>query len=154
MTEPVSRIILPKDPFQIGVTPTGEPVWVDPKDLITTPDEKLELKSNMSAAKRAGVVDQMARVVLENATSFMNETFVNTAHEHGVNLLLYAVNGETNPEEVLKWAQKAGYSMIQDGLTSVIKVKDRVIRQMTAEVDSRFALEVSKRVMEMIKTGR
>jgi hypothetical protein len=46
----VVHLKVPKDPFQIGeVVKDGslQPVWVDPKDFIPTPDQKLEQAANM-----------------------------------------------------------------------------------------------------------
>lgn len=40
-------IVYPKDPIQIGVAKDGKPIWIDPKDFILTPDQKVEQRENM-----------------------------------------------------------------------------------------------------------
>ncbi len=135
------KISIPSEPFQIGQTSTGAPIWTDPKDMIMTPDEKLEQRHNMNASKFDGNVEKIANVVLENAQRFISETILNTASSDGVRLFM-----DADPD-FESWMEKAGYNVIQDGLTTVVKVKDRIIRSMTADVDMRFRSAVADRVM-------
>lgn len=145
--------INPKDPFQIGKTPDGKPIWFDPASIQETPTDKLIRADNISKTKREATIQKLAVAVLENAAAFVNETFINTAAAQGVNLLVKSAD-EGDPNLIAEWAIKAGYSFKQDGLTTVILVKDKAVRQMTANVDPRFALDVAKRVMRILKQGR
>lgn len=138
------KIHTPTEPYQIGQTSTGEPIWVDPKDLINTPDENLELKDNLSESQFDGNVEKISAVVVENAHRFISETVLNTADQVGIQLFM-----DTSPE-FEQWMEKAGYNVKQDGLTTVIRLKDRVIRSMTAAVDIRFREAVATRVMERV----
>lgn len=138
------KIYTPTEPYQIGQTSTGEPIWVDPKDLINTPDENLELKDNLGKSQFDGNVEKISAVVVENAHRFISETVLNTADQVGIQLFM-----DTSPE-FEQWMEKAGYNVKQDGLTTVIRLKDRVIRSMTAAVDIRFRKAVAARVMERV----
>lgn len=138
------KLFVPNEPYQIGQTSTGEPIWMDPKDLIQTPDEKLEQRDNMTKSRFHGNVEQIANVVIENAHRFISETVLNTADQQGVRLFMDMDPGFD------QWMAKAGYNVLQDGLTTVIKIKDRVLRSMTADVDIRFREAAAARVMEKI----
>ena len=138
------KIYTPTEPYQIGQTSTGEPIWVDPKDLINTPDENLELKDNLGKSQFDGNVEKISAVVVENAHRFISETVLNTDDQVGIQLFM-----DTSPE-FEQWMEKAGYNVKQDGLTTVIRLKDRVIRSMTAAVDIRFRKAVAARVMERV----
>lgn len=134
------KIILPKDPYQIGVMPNGDPVWVDPKDLIQSPDEKLEQKHNTLASRHAANVDKMAVAVIQNGVAFVEETILNTTQG--------AVF--TDKASLMNWLNQSGYAVIQDGLTTVVKIKGKVLRTMTATIDVRFRGDVSRRVMQTL----
>lgn len=140
------KIHTPKEPYQIGQTADGQPIWVDPKDLINTPDENLELKDNLNKSQFDGNVEKITAVVIENAHRFISETVLNTADSVGVKLFMDMSPGFD------EWMNKAGYNVRQDGLTTVVRLKDRVIRSMTADVDMRFRDAVAARVMERVCT--
>lgn len=143
MKDDRTKIILPSEPYQIGTTADGKPIWTDPKDLIPTPDEKLEQRHNMDASRFDGNVDKIVAVILVNAQRFVAETVIQTADENGLRLL-----HNTDQKGAVEWFVKAGYSAIQDGLTTVVKVKGKVIRSMTASVDARFRDAVAKRIIQ------
>lgn len=139
------KILISGEPYQIGQTSTGEPIWHDPKDMILTPDEKLEQRDNMNKSRMDAAVDKIAEVVIENAHRFISDTVLNTADNRGVELFV-----DMDSERFSEWMQKAGYNVVQDGLTTVIRLKDRVIRSMTANVDVRFQEAVAARVMRKV----
>lgn len=118
---------------------------MEPKDLIPTPDEERERVHNTLAARESNLVHKMASLVLENAGKFIEETFLKTAGHAGVGLYY------NNQDRAFTWALKAGYESIQDGLKTIVKVKGRVIREMTADIEPRYAGVVARKVMEMIK---
>lgn len=141
------KIRLPSEPFQIGTTADGKPIWTDPKDMIQSPDEKLEQRHNMNQNRFDGNVEKIVDVVLRNAQAFVAETVIKTADSTGIRLF-----SESSEKPIEQWMNKAGYRAIQDGLTTVVKVKDRVIRTMTADVDVRFRAAVIKRIMQRIQS--
>lgn len=139
------KIILPKDPYQIGVTPKGEMVWVDPKDFIPTPDEKLEQKDNMLKARFDANMEKIVDAVLRNAEAFTATTVLQTAGPDGMAAF------ERGLEDSAEWTRMAGYSAIQDGLKTIVRVKDRVIRELNADVDIRFREAVVKRINQKMR---
>lgn len=136
---------VPKDPIVLGKMPDGSPIWMEPKDLIPTPEEELERVSNTLSSREANLVHKMAQSVLENAGRFVEQTFLKTASTSGVNAYF------NDQRKGFEWAVRAGYESLQDGLTTVVKLKGRVIRTMTAEIDHRLSGAVSKKVMEMVR---
>lgn len=138
MKEKPFKIILPKDPYQIGQTKDGQPIWVDPKDFIQTPDEKVEQKDNMASARVQQQILQIARQVLDTAQLFIKTTLDQIIPESIDNAVAFS-----------EWEKVNGLQIIQDGLTTIIKVKGKVVRTMHANVEKRFAIQVAKKVMEL-----
>lgn len=136
---------VPKDPIVLGKMPDGSPIWMEPKDFIPTPDEELERVSNTLACRESQLVHKMAQSVMENAGRFIEQTFLKTASTLGVNAYF------NDQRKGFEWAVRAGYESIQDGLTTVVKLKGRVVRTMTATIDPRLSDLVTKRVMQMVK---
>lgn len=136
---------VPKDPVVIGKTVDGQPVWMEPKDLIPTPDEELERVANTMACREDNFINKMAQAVLENAGRFIQETFLKTASRQGTEAFL------KNQEDAFAWAVKAGYEAIQDGLKTVVKVRGRVVREMTATVAPCYRDSVAREVMRLVK---
>lgn len=145
MKDDRTKIILPKDPYQIGWTPKGEVVWVDPVQFIPTPDEKLEQRDNMLKARFDANVEKIVDAVLNNAASFVAATVLQTAGPDGFKA--FNVGLEASDE----WTRMAGYSAIQDGLKTIVRVKDRVIRELNADVDVRFREAVVKRINQKMR---
>ena len=137
---------VPKDPVVIGKTPEGAPIWLEPKDLVPTPDEELERIHNTQRSREDDFIFRIASAVLDNASKFVEETFVNTAGRVGRNL-----NACADPLCAVEWALQAGYESIQDGLKTVVKVKGRVIREMTATIAPCYRERVAMKVMELVK---
>lgn len=149
---PPVRIVLPKDDFKIGETPDGQDIFIDPKEFILSEDEKLETKENISKTQRDAAVHKLALVALANAEQFFKQVIVATANEEGRNLLTRSMDGTIESNQALmEWVERAGYSCIQDGLETVVKVKGKVVRQMTANPHRDLALDVAKRIMQLVK---
>lgn len=145
MADKPVKILLPKDRFQIGSTPDGNPVWVDPKELLPSEDEKLELKQNLLNSKERNAINKLTEQVMMNAGRFVQATFyavapkdVLRAHERGEMAL------------VADWVQVNEYQVIQDGLKTIIKVKGKVIREMKATVSQNCADMVESRVRQIM----
>jgi hypothetical protein len=143
MKEKPVKIILPKDPYQIGQTKDGQPIWVDPKDFIQTPDEKLEQKDKMVSARFQTAVLKLAQEVIENSGRFLMATLENIVPESVFE----------SGKSLTGWIDENGFEVIQDGLTTIIKCKGKVIRTMNANIEHQYAEAVSKRVMQLIKNG-
>ena len=147
MSEKPVKIILPKDPVQIGKTPDGKPVWVDPKDMMPTEDEKLQLKENLLNAHEKAAIHKLTQVVLANAARFVQDTFYHIAPRDVV-----ATHEDGEMGKVAEWARSVGYEVIQDGLLTVVKVKGKVIRTLAANVGKDCADLVERRVRKMVAT--
>lgn len=143
MKEKPIKIILPKDPYQIGQTKDGQPIWVDPKDFIQTPDEKQEQKDNIASARLQQQILQIAKQVIDTAQLFIKSTLDQIVPESIGNTAAFS-----------EWESTNGLQIIQDGLTTVIKVKGKVARIMHANVDKRFASQVAKKVMELCRISQ
>lgn len=144
MSEKLVKIVLPKDPVQIGKTSDGQPIWVDPKDMIPTDDERIQMKENVLNSHEQGAILKMAQTVFLNAARFVQDTFyhiapreVITAHEDG------------EMAKVAEWARSVRYEVIQDGLTTVIKVRGKVIRSMAAAVSPACADLVERKIRQI-----
>lgn len=147
MSEKPVKILLPKDRFQIGNTPDGQPVWVEPKELLPTEDEKLELKQNLLNSRERGAIEKLTHSVIENAARFVQATFLAIAPP-GI------VRAHENNEmgRVAAWAKENQYEVIQDGLRTVVKVRGKVIREFVARVSPACADLVEREVKRIVAT--
>ena len=76
MKDDLPQPIVPKDPVKIGQTKDGQPVWMEPKDLIPTKDEEQELKSNILTGREQGIVQ--GNCITTQVTYSLNEVYVQT----------------------------------------------------------------------------
>lgn len=124
------KIIIPKDPVQIGKTPQGAPIWCDPKDLVPNEDEKLQIKENLLNSHERNAINKLVQAVLTNAGRFIQDTFYHIAPKEVI---------EAHEDEkigiVADWAAENRYEVIQDGLVTVIKFKGKELRRMKADVN-------------------
>lgn len=146
MSDKPAKLIVPKDPVQIGKTRNGEPVWLDPKDLIPTPDEELERWDKTLDSRQRGMIDKAAKLVLMEAIAFLEQTVLATASKSFVEH--YQSGTEKQVRDTLS---HSGYEVIQDGLTTVVKLKGKILREMTADVTPRWRDFVARRVNQMVK---
>lgn len=145
MSDKPTRIIIPKDRFQVGSTPDGAPIWVDPKDLVPTEDERLQTKENLLNKKERHAIDKLASAVLVNAGRFVQATFYAIAPKD-----VLRAHEANEMGLVAEWVTANDYQVIQDGLTTVVKVGGKIIRKMTARVSENCADLVDKRVRQMM----
>ncbi len=146
MKDNLPKPVVPKDPVQIGKTKDGEPIWIEPKDLIPTKDEEQELSANTLSGRKESLVQDLASQVIDKASRFVEQTFLKTASETG--LRIWQTGDSVG---AVKWAQNAGYEAIQDGLTTIVKLRGKVIRDMYAEIDPRYRESVAMRVNALVK---
>lgn len=130
----MSRRFDPTAPIVLGQTPDGSPIWTDPKELILTPDDVQELNHNKRREGQTGVAQQLAAKVLENAEAFVRQTIAN----------MFGACPRDSAEAWREWLDGKGVEVIQDGLTTVVKVKGSEVRKMRARIDRRFAEETEK----------
>lgn len=147
MSDKLPKLIIPKDPVKIGVTPDGQDVHLDLKELIPTPDENAERWSNTLELRRKKLINDTAMLVLKNAALFCEQTFWNTANQTGKRLY-----ESGNAKAAHAWAVANGYEAIQDGLKTIVKHQGRIIRDMHANIPVGLADEVAKRVDQITKT--
>ncbi len=146
MKDNLPKPFVPKEPVQIGQTKDGQPIWMEPKDLIPTREEEQELASNILTGREDGIIQKLAMQVLDKAARFVEQTFLKTASQEDVQI--WAAGDSMGAFE---WAQRAGYVAIQDGLKTVVKIRGRVIRYMDADMPKRYRESVAKRVKELIR---
>jgi len=131
---------------QIGTTPDGQPIWMDMRELLTSPDEKQELAHNTTAMQQNNAVNQMANDVLDNGRKLLEDTLLRTVQPGELERCL-----EGTPKDALKFISNLGFECIQDGLTTVIKRKGKILRTMTARVPLRFRQAVDRRVRAIVR---
>jgi hypothetical protein len=131
---------------QIGTTPDGKPIWIDMRELLTSPDEKQELAHNTTAMQQNNAVNQMANDVLDNGRKLLEQTLLRTLKTTEIE---FCFNAE--PNEALNRISNLGFECIQDGLTTVIKRKGKILRTMTARVPLRFRQAVDRRVRSIVR---
>ena len=136
------------DQIQIGKTPEGEPIWIEPKDLLNTPEEDAELQHNTNKSAEAALIDKAAMIVLDKAALFAEETVCKTANK----TFMGQVISVPSPS-ALGLILGAGYEVIQEGLKTVVKYKGKVMRTMIAEVTPMYREMVAKRVDEIVRSG-
>ncbi len=146
MSDKPVKINVPKDPVQIGATADGQPIWFEPKDLIPTPDEDLERWDKTLDARQRNMIDQAARLVLDNSCRFLEVTILETA-KPSVRLRILQAPKEKMDIVILG----AGYAVVQDGLKTVVKFKGKVLREMTANISLRYREHVAKRVNQIVR---
>lgn len=131
---------------KIGETKDGEPIWLDLRELIASPDEREETKSKTLENRRLATIDTAAKLVLHNASLFIEETFLVIADDTGKRL--YA---DGNAKGAFDYAVQNGVETIQDGLKTIIKVRGKIIREMTAKVAEPWRDRIARRVNELVK---
>lgn len=131
---------------KIGETKDGKPIWLDLRELIASPDEREETKSKTLENRRLATIDTAAKLVLHNASLFIEETFLAIADDTGKRL--YA---DGNAKGAFDYAVQNGVETIQDGLKTIIKVRGKIIREMTAKVAEPWRDRIAARVNELVK---
>ena len=149
MSDKPVKIILPKDPQQIGTTAEGQPIWFNPQDLIPTPDEDAERWEKTLDSRQLAILDKAAEVVLSRAAQFLEHTFLKTAPQ---SYIVEFMNGAT-PEQSIDAIEHAGYRIQQDGLKTVVTVKGKVLREMTAQCQPRWRDALARRVDRLVRKG-
>lgn len=133
-----------KDPLQkIGETPDGQPVWMDKRELLTSPEENEERIAKTLDSRQKAEIDKAARVILSNASRFIEATALDITPRRVVNA--------ANPKAMLDYAQATGLVAIQDGLKTIVKSGGKIVREMTAKVPPALADAIAKRVNELVK---
>lgn len=130
----------------IGGTPDGKPIWIDVRELIPTPEESEERWANTLEGRKKTMIDKLARLVLHNAALFIEQTFFNIADKRGRDLY-----SDNNSRGAFEYALENGIETIQDGLTTVVKVRGKIIRDMTAGITEPLREAVANRVNELVK---
>jgi hypothetical protein len=134
------KINLPKDPIVLGKTITGEPIWMDPKDLIPTQEEQDERWDKTLNSRQQAMIDNAAELVLGNSCVFVEQTLVSVEPRFA------SVPGP----EIIHFAAQSGFEVIQDGLKTTVKRRGRILREMTANIPPRWRDHVAKKVNELI----
>lgn len=119
----------PKDPVQIGTAKDGKPIWFDPKDLILSPDQKLEQKSNMDASE---VEKAMHNAKLSLAARV----------EYWMALTMAAIlpkNIYGNREQTEAWLLEKDVNYIEDNSVKgvhkfILRFGDKVISEFVAKI--------------------
>lgn len=117
------RINLPKDPIVLGDAQDGKPIWVDPKDFILSPDQKLEQRDNMDKATLEEALDKARLAVAARVEVWLQKT-----------LMELAPSGIVTMSALRKWVQSQDFSYIEDTTTPgetrfVLRRNEKVISE-------------------------
>jgi hypothetical protein len=145
MSDKPVKILIPKERFQIGTTPDGQPVWVEPKELLPSEDEKLQLKENLMNSRERGAIQKMVALVFENAARFVQDTFYHVAPKEVI-----AAHEDGKMDVVAEWVSGTRYEVIQDGIATVIKSRGKVIREMKAKISGNAVELVERKIRQMM----
>ena len=137
---------IPEPERQIGTTPDGKPIFVDLREILTSPDEHLERWDTTLHQRKAAMIDRMANDVLESACKFIELTYLNVIGKAGEKLYR-----EGRSKAAFELAQQNGLEAIQDGLQTIIKVKGKIVRSMTANIDLQWREYVAHRVNQLVR---
>jgi hypothetical protein len=140
------KIIVSKDPVVIGQTKEGEPIWLDMKDLIPTPDEELERWDKTLDARQQALINRAAHMVLDNSCRFLEITILETIRPSVMQQILQAPADQAG-----RVLLGVGYTVVQDGLKTIVKFKGKVLREMTANISLRYRGHVAKRVNQIVR---
>lgn len=114
---------------QIGLTPGGEPIWLQKGDLVPTDDQKHELSAALHAKQRAGAVQTVVLKVLEAGAGFFETVVMHTAPQ--------AVLDSYQSDDTslfVEWLTGSGYRLVRDGLTCIVLRNGTEVARTTAEV--------------------
>lgn len=144
------EILLPK-------TINGKQVWTTAGDLAPLdPGEKSELSSNIKGNAHKSNILKLAQAVLTNASLFIHDTFAKLNPQ-----LVEELNTAFDSEALFvaghkfdSWVRREGLNWKLDGLTTVITKRGKVLAEMTAKVDERFAREVGRQVRMMVREAQ
>ena len=127
--------------------PNGD-IWTKAGDLDMSGDDKSHLSHNLRADKLRASIEKMVEEVENNAAAFINNTFLGIAPENVVDSFYNLMVDEGDKGDLFaQWVNDSGWSFFQDGLTTVVKMKGKVVGEMTAKVDQRFAEEVKFNIL-------
>ncbi len=130
----------------IGRTPTGEPIWLDMRELLTSPDEQQELEHNTVTMQRGEAAHKMAQDVVEQGCKLMQQTIRNM-----LDCDAFVLMAAMSHNELIEHISRLGFTCIQDGLTTVVKRHGTVLRTMTAKVPPMWAAAVEQHVRAIVR---
>lgn len=137
---------IPDPERRIGTTPDGKPIFIDLRELLTSPEEHQERWDATLDKRQKAVVEKMASDVLQNAAIFIEDTFLAVSNRSGKERYM-----DGNAQAAFSSANEQGFTAVQDGLKTIIKVRGKIIRDMTASVDLRFREHVIRKVNELVR---
>lgn len=132
----------------IGQTADGKPIWLDMRELLTSPEECEALGDNKRASQREAVVHKMANDVIEQGQLLLAQTLDQTLAPEA-----QAQLQRESPRGMVDFVSRLGFTCIQDGLTTVVKRHGKVLRTMTAKVPPLWRPAVTKRVCALVRGG-
>lgn len=123
---------------RLPVVINGEKKYVETDDLVLTGAEKEQLSSTKVDAERQKLIQNMVRLVYDNAAAFIFETL------QGVMPKRIWDSDDNKAHDT--WLNQNGFETLQDGLTTVVRMKVdgnmRAVRTLVAHVDPEYEKEV------------
>jgi len=121
-------------PFQVD----GKQAWTTAGSKRMHGAEKEELSSNIRRQQLKGNVQKHVEAVMSNAQKFVQATMFQIAPEK-VRIAMARCEGNAASEEQMSliesWINEMQFVAKQDGLTTVVKSKGKVLGEMTAKMD-------------------
>ena len=72
-------MILPENPFVIGYSPDGVPIWLDPKDYVATLDQNLERKESRERGILEGKTRELCLAIIHGREQWLNDRIIELA---------------------------------------------------------------------------
>ncbi len=114
--------------------------------------EKEELSQNIRRQQTKGGIQKHVEVVMENAQRFLQATMWMVA-PNPIKEALAACEAETATEAdmdaVTDWINEMQLVSVQDGLTTVVKSKGKVLADMRAKVDATLVEPIEAEIAKM-----
>lgn len=131
-----TQVTIPSKPIEIVLD--GQLAKVDPHDLVLSGAEKEELTHNRAKCADQSTIEKLVKLVYDNAAAFIFDTLLN--------IMPKAVIQSTDNASQAAWLDKQGFESVQDGLTTVVRMKVdgnmRVVRTMKARIEAQYESDV------------
>lgn len=106
------------------------------------PHENEELAANLRAARHAATITKIAEAVYAQAAEFFEATVLSIAKVRAPFIYDAYVQGDNR--NFMAWMSKMGFALEQDGLKSIVKIGEKVLADVEAEVEPSWREDVER----------
>lgn len=137
-----------RDPERvIGTSADGKPIFLDLRELIASPSDHEERRHKTAESRKDSKIDQLARLALSNAELLVFRVFWKSTDDEGKKLFY-----DRDVRGLWELMTKGGMEVVQDGLTTVVKGRGKVLETMTFKVEESIREQVARRINEIVRS--